>query len=101
VGTPELDQPDVQRQGMIGRFSGLHSGLGVPDGLVEPAELGEHVGEPGPRECRLDGGGPDALVPQAALERDVPTEKGGRVAELAPCGVYPAQLDSCDHLDRA
>jgi hypothetical protein len=31
---------------MIGRF-GEHCGLGVPDGLVEPAELGEHVGEPG------------------------------------------------------
>jgi hypothetical protein len=32
---------------MIGRFSDLHGGLGVPDGPVEPAELGEHVGGAG------------------------------------------------------
>ena len=47
VGAPETEQPEVQRVGMIGRFSDPHGGLGVPDGLVEPAELGEHVGEPG------------------------------------------------------
>jgi hypothetical protein len=45
VGEAEIEQPDVQREGMIGRLSDLHGGLGVPDGLVESAELGEHVGE--------------------------------------------------------
>jgi hypothetical protein len=32
---------------MIGLFSDPHGGLGLPDGHVEPAELGEHGGEPG------------------------------------------------------
>ena len=59
---------------MIGRFSDPHGGLGVPDGLVEPAELGEHAGEEGPRGRRRDEGGPEALVAQVALERDVPLE---------------------------
>jgi hypothetical protein len=54
VGAAEIEQSPAQREGMIGRFGDLHGGLGVADGLVEPAELGEHVGEPGPRERRLD-----------------------------------------------
>ena len=61
---------------MIGRFSDPHGGLGVPDGLVEPAELGEHVGEVGPETRRLDDGRPEALGAQSALERDVPLEQG-------------------------
>jgi len=66
---------------MIGRFSDAHSGLRVLDGLVEPAELGEHVGEAGPRRRRLDEGRSKALVAQVALERDdVPLEQGDRVA---------------------
>ena len=48
VDEAEIEQPPVQREGMIGRFSDPHGGLGVPDGLVEPTELGEHVGEAGP-----------------------------------------------------
>ena len=40
---------------MIGRFSDPHGGLGLPDGLIEPAELGEHIGELHPRARRLDG----------------------------------------------
>jgi hypothetical protein len=48
VGETEIDQPLEQREGIIDRFSNPHGGLGVPDGLVEPAELGEHVGEAGP-----------------------------------------------------
>ncbi len=32
VGAAEIEQPVVQREGMIGRFSDLHGGLGVPDG---------------------------------------------------------------------
>ena len=47
VGEAEVQQPEVQRVRMIGRFSDLHGGLTALDGLVEPAELGEHVGEPG------------------------------------------------------
>ena len=86
---------------MIGRFSDPHGGLGLPDGLVEPAELGEHVGEARPRVRRLDGGRPEALVAQVALERDVPLEQGGRRAELAPDGVRRAKKGCCDHLDRA
>src|SRR5215475_7691105 len=38
-GAAEIEQPEVQRPGMIGRFSDLHRSLGVPDGLVEPAKL--------------------------------------------------------------
>jgi hypothetical protein len=47
VGAAEIEQPLEQREGIIGRFSDAHSGFGVPNSLVEPAELGEHVGEPG------------------------------------------------------
>ena len=72
VGAPELEQSPEQRPGMVRRFSGPHGGIGMPDGLVEPAELGEHVGEAGLRPSRLDAGGPEALVAQVALERDVP-----------------------------
>src|SRR5262249_13884513 len=43
VGEAETEQPVIQGERMIGRFRDLHGGLGVPDGLVEPAELGEHV----------------------------------------------------------
>ena len=50
VGKAEMEQPVIQREGMIGRFSDLHGRLGVRDGLVEPAELGEHIGEEGPGE---------------------------------------------------
>ncbi len=102
VGEPEIGQRVVQREGMmIGRLGDLHGGLGVPDGLVEPAELGEHVGKPGARDRRLDAGRPEALVAQVALERDVPLEEGGCVAELAPGDVRLAQEGRCDHLDRA
>jgi hypothetical protein len=62
VGAPEVEQREIQREGMIGRLSDLHRGLGVPDGLVEPAELGKHVGEVGPRDRRRDDGSPEALV---------------------------------------
>jgi hypothetical protein len=47
MGEAEIEQPGEQREGMIGRLSDPHGGLGLPDGLVEPAELGECVGEPG------------------------------------------------------
>jgi hypothetical protein len=59
---------------MIGHLSDLHGDLGVPDGLVEPAELGVHAGEMGPRDRQRDAGRPEALVAQVALERDVPLE---------------------------
>ena len=54
-----------------------------------------------PRERRLDGGRPEALVAQVALERDVPLEEGDRISELAPGGVRHAQKGRGDHLDRA
>ena len=101
VGAAESEQPSVQREGMIGRFSGPHGGLGVPDGLGEPAELGERVGEVGPRDRRRDDGYPEALEAQVALERDVPLQQGGRGAELAPGDARHAQIQRCDHLDRA
>ena|SRR6516165_3879951 len=50
VSKAETEQRVIPREGMIGRFSDLHGRLGVPDGLVEPAELGEHIGEEGPGE---------------------------------------------------
>src|SRR5215813_14285792 len=49
----------------------------------------------------MDGGRPEALVAQVALERDVPLKEGDRVAELAPGGVRHAQEGRGDHLDRA
>ncbi len=91
VAAPETGQPEVQRVRMIGCFSDPHGGLGVSDGLIEPAELGQHVGEEGPRERRLDGGPPKALGAQIALECDVPLEQGRRVAELASGDVRQAQ----------
>ena len=30
---------------MIGRFNDVHASLGVPDGLVESADLGERLGK--------------------------------------------------------
>src|SRR5262245_24253705 len=86
---------------MIGRRRDPQGGLGVPDRLVESAELGEHDGELGRRARRLDAGGAEALVAQVALESDVPLEQGGRVAELAAGGVRHAQEVRCDYLDRA
>ena len=50
VDEAETEQPVIQREGMIGRFSDLHGGLGLPDGLVEPTEFGEHIGEAAPGE---------------------------------------------------
>ena len=50
VGEAEREQPDEPREGMISRFSDLHGGLGLPNGLVEPTEFGEHIGEAAPGE---------------------------------------------------
>src|SRR5262245_33306835 len=58
VGKAEVEQPEVHRVGIIGRFCGPYRGLGVRNGLVEPAQLGQHVGEVGPRDRRLDAGRP-------------------------------------------
>jgi hypothetical protein len=76
---------------VIGRFCDFHSGLGVPDCFVEPAELGKYVGESASRERRLNGGCTEAFVAQVALERDVPFEEGDRISELAPVGVRHPQ----------
>src|SRR5262245_5240120 len=86
---------------MIGRFSGLNGGLGLPDGLIEPPELGEHVGEAGSRDRRVDDCGPKALIAQVALEGGVPFEEGGRLAELALGEVRLAKSGRSEHLDRA
>jgi hypothetical protein len=59
---------------MIGRLGDAHRRLGVLDGLVEPTELREHVGEIRARERRLDGGRPEALVAKIAVERDAERE---------------------------
>jgi hypothetical protein len=86
---------------MVGRLGDLKGGLRVSDSLVEPAELGEHVGELGSRERRLDAGRPEALVAQVTLECDVPLEEGSRVPERALGSVRHAQKGGRDHLDRA
>lgn len=53
VGAAEIKQGEVQGEGRFVRLGKLHRRLGVPEGLVEPAELGEHVGEVCPRaSCR-------------------------------------------------
>ena len=36
----------------------LHGGVAVPEGLVEPAELGEHVGEQAPESAEWMPGAP-------------------------------------------
>src|SRR5262245_54635121 len=92
VGEAELQQPAVQREEMISRFCDAHGGLGVPNGVIEPADLGENVGEFATRECRRDAEHPEALVAQVALERNVPLEQSGRVPELAPGGVRRAEI---------
>ena len=58
VGTAKIEQSPVQRERMIGRFSDPHGGLGVSDCFVEPTELGEHVGQAGARDRRLDAESP-------------------------------------------
>src|SRR5262249_27378039 len=95
VGETESDHCEVQREGMIGRLSDPHGGLGVSDGFIEPAELGERLGEPGPRICRMDDGPPKALGPQLALECGVPLEEGDCVAELASDEVRDAKKGRC------
>jgi hypothetical protein len=49
-GAAEIEHSLAQRVGMIGHLSDLYRGLGVPDGLIEPAALREYVGEFGPRD---------------------------------------------------
>jgi hypothetical protein len=44
VGDAKSKQSDVQRERMIGLLSDPHGDLGVINGLIEPAELGEHNG---------------------------------------------------------
>jgi hypothetical protein len=75
---------------MIGRLRGPHGSLGVCDGLIELTTLEEHLGEPCRRNRRRDGGRPNALGAQVALERDIPLEEGSRIAELASCEVCAA-----------
>src|SRR5262249_8594396 len=101
VGSAESEQSVVQRVGMVGFLSDPDRGLGVPDGLVEPAEVREHLGKVGSRPRRLDGGRPKARIAQLALERDVPLEQDGRIPELAPDGMRSTQVGRRDNLDRA
>src|SRR5262249_41743268 len=72
MGETEVDQSQRQGVGMISRFRGPHGSTGVLDGLIEPATLGEHVGQPPGGQSRLDDGSPEALIAQVSLERDVP-----------------------------
>ncbi len=90
-GESETGQRPRQREGMIGRLCGAYGSLAVADGLVESAELGEDFGEVGRRQRRLDGGCPEALVAQVALERGVPFEQGDRLPKLAEGRVRHAQ----------
>src|SRR5215831_13601355 len=94
-------QSSGQRERMIDRFGDAYGGLGVRESLIEPAELGEYLGEVGPRERRLDGRRAEALIAEVALQRDVPLEKGDRLAEFTSAGVRHAQERRGDHLDRA
>jgi hypothetical protein len=69
---------------MIDRFGGLHGTSSVSDGRIEPAKQGEHVGEVGLRQCRLDDRRPKTLRFQITLERNVSLEQSDRIAGLAP-----------------
>jgi hypothetical protein len=75
----------------------------VSDRLVEPAELGQRVGEVGPGERRQVGGEPsEPLVGQVALDaRGVLLEEAGCLAKLAPGVVRNTELAGCLHLDGA
>src|SRR5262249_67937 len=87
---------------MIGHFSNPHGGFRVLDGLIEPAELGEYVGEVALREHRVDEGRPKAFIAKVAVERnDVPLEQGRCVAEVASREVGYPQKGRRDHLRRA
>src|SRR5438445_11514575 len=88
---------------MIRRFSDSHGSLTMSDRLVEPAELGESVGEVGPRKRRqLDCGFLDPLKEQVALEPcDDSLEEGDRLAKLAPDVVHSTELGECPGFDGA
>jgi hypothetical protein len=102
VSEAETVQRVVQRPRIARRFlSDLHGGLGVCDGLVEPTELGEHVGEPAPRDRRLDPGYREALVAQVYLDPDGRLEQGHRVVERAPNDVRHGQRQRCYDFERA
>src|SRR5262249_29253540 len=99
-GEAEIMQRKGQREGMIGLLSDFHGGLGMPDGLIEPAELGERAGEAVSRGRQLDGR-PEALVATVARERHVSLKQVDRLPEFAPGGVRYAQVGGGDPLDQA
>src|SRR5262249_13985484 len=101
VRVAEIEQPVAQRPGIIDLFSDLHGILGVPDRLVEPAELGERIGEPAPRDRRPDAGCSETLVARVALERDVRLEDGDRLAELPPSAGHHAKRAGGNGIERA
>ena len=56
--SPETIRAPVQAQRMVRLLDGLHRDITVTDRLVEPAELGQRIGEQRSREHRLDTGAP-------------------------------------------
>jgi hypothetical protein len=96
----EREQPKEQHKGIISRLSDLHDSLGVPDGLIELAELREHYGKKRSTirliQCWL------SVLPafgtQMAFElADVAPKQYGRIGELAPGEVCQAKIGTCEN----
>jgi hypothetical protein len=62
-----MEQPEEQREWMIGLLGDPHCGFGMSDRLVEPAEVGKRVGKPELRRCRLDHRRSETLSAQLAV----------------------------------
>src|SRR5262249_42033650 len=90
---------EVQRVWMIGRLPDPHGGLRASDGVVELSELREHEGKVRSRKRRLDGGRSEAFIAKIPVERSVPFEKDGRLAELAAGRVRQAKKGRGEHLE--
>ena len=80
----EKEQPEEQREWMIGLLGDPHCGFVMADGLVEPAEIRKRDGNRVLRHCRLDHNRSETLNAQLAVESDVPLEQFGCFAVLAP-----------------
>src|SRR5262249_19679919 len=100
MSSAKIEQPEVQRDGMVGCLGDLHGCLGVPDGLIKAAELGQHEREVSPRASRFYGRRSGALVAQIRLKGDIVLKKNLRLGELPLGGVRSRQIGRGDHLDR-
>src|SRR5262245_58204829 len=95
----KMEQPDEQREFMIGLLGDPHCRFTMCDGLVEPAEGGKRESKPVLRRRRLDHRRSASLSAQLVVESDVSLEQFGCFAILAPDKMCVAKIVRCDHLD--